>query len=143
MNLASIVLPLAFALPLAAQTNFCSSTLSAPGCGASLAIDFTPVGNAGNQTLTLTATGLQPNAHGLMVWGTMPINLPIGNGCSLLTDFLWGHTINVDGSGAWSWSRSWPASVTGQYYIQIGSFDLDASHNLVFAATECKLAFCQ
>lgn len=136
------LLPLACALPLAAQSFVCSATQSAPGCGPSLDVSFRPIGTAGNQQLTLAATGLHGASHGLMVWGTTPINVPLGNGCSLLTDFLWGHLFMTDDTGFWTWSRSWPASVTGQFYMQVGSFQIDPFGALDIRASDCQFAVC-
>lgn len=144
MNLiAPFVLSFTLGASLLAQGLTCTSTLTGLGCGGSLDITFTPVGQAGNQDMTLNASGLHPDAFGLMVWGVVPINVPLGAGCSLLTDFVWGHTIQTDSLGEWSWSRTWPASSPGFYYIQFGSFVLDPSNNLELRVSDCKRAQCQ
>ena len=75
-----------------------------------------------------------------MIWGVTPTSIPIGN-CSILTEFVWGHTILANGAGQYDWSRSWPASVMpGFYYIQIGNFGFDQNNNFVLVGTEAKLA---
>lgn len=143
-TLSSLLLPLAFAVPLAAQTTSCSAPLLGLGCGATLDITFTPEGTSGNQRIDLAAHGLHPNAIGVMVWGQTGINLPLGAGCTMWTDFLWGHLIQTDALGDWSWSRVWPASsMPGYYHIQFGSFVIDANGSLEIRAADARTAQCQ
>lgn len=137
------VLVASLALTTASFAQTCTATTVGTGCGGTLNIQFTPQGGAGNQRIDITATGLLPNTHGIMIWGVTPTSIPIGN-CSILTEFVWGHTILANGAGQYDWSRSWPASVMpGFYYIQIGNFGFDQNNNFVLVGTEAKLAQCQ
>lgn len=131
------------ALSAAALAQTCTATLVGPGCGGTLDIQFTPQGGSGNQRINITASGLLPNTHGIMIWGVTPASVPVGSGCTMLTEFVWGHTILADSLGEYDWSRSWPASVMpGFYYIQIGNFGFDQNNNFVIVGTEAKLAQC-
>jgi hypothetical protein len=141
--LASGLLALGLAVSAAAQGPTCTSSLAGLGCGASLAVSFTDLGGAGNHKLSLDATGLFPNAQGMMVWGVTPIYVPITTGCPMLVDFLWGHMIQTDAFGNWSWDRSWPASVVGFYYIQFGTFRFNAAGTFELCVSDCKRAECQ
>ena len=143
MKIASLVAALALTGAAAAQGFTCTSVLYGAGCGGTLNITFSPQGGGGNQTIDIHATGLQPNVHGIMCWGVDPANIDLGNGCTLLVDFVWGHTILTNSLGEFDWSRTWPSSVVGHYYIQIGSFTFDASNNFVIVGTDAKLATCQ
>jgi hypothetical protein len=140
----SVSASLAFLLaPLAAQAT-CSSTVHAPGCGPSLAVTFAPNGPAGNNRIDITATELFPKSWGIMIWGDTPTQWAISPTCNLNVLFTWGHTFQVDAQGQFSWSRVWPASSTpGQYFIQIGSFDLDAAGNWTIVGTDAVRAQCQ
>lgn len=120
----------------------CNSTLSGTSCGPTLSVVFVPQGQGGGNDLTLTASGLHPNSFGIMVWGTIPLNVPLGN-CPMLTDFLWGHFVQIDSQGSHSWSRNWPGSAIGGFLIQFGSFVPDALGNLDILTTDCKYAYCQ
>lgn len=142
MRLVPLALAAALAAPAFAQVHTCTSALAGLGCGASLSVTFTAVGQAGNHDLRLDVSGLHPDAWGLMVFGDTPAVIPLPSGCTLWTAFLWGHTIKSDALGEFSWSRSWPASANAQYYIQFGSFVLDASGNLELRASDCHHAEC-
>ncbi|MFY9341192.1 MAG: hypothetical protein WAT39_01800 [Planctomycetota bacterium] len=132
---------IAFALAgsLVAQ-NQCISSVSAPGCGPTATITFTPQGANGNNRIDLTCNGLHPNGLGLMVWGQTPVNIPFGN-CPLLVEFQWGHLINLDSAGSYSWSRVWPWWADGYYYIQFGSI-LDLSGQFTLLSTDRMRAEC-
>lgn len=141
MKLATLALALATS-PLTAQF-VCSSTLVGNGFGPTLDVTFAPVGNAGNQTITVAGGGLDTAGVSVMVWGLTNLGglpLPLG-GCPLFTEFTWGHVINPDAGGNYSWSRSWPASVTGQYYIQLGTL-ANANGLLSLTSTDCRVAIC-
>ena len=48
-----------------------------------------------------------PAGISIMAWGQtlLPgVPLPLG-GCPLYTQFIWGHVVNPDAAGTWSWSR--------------------------------------
>ena len=126
---------------LAAQTNVCTTQVAGTGCGPQLAVSFAPVGNAGNQTITVDVSAMNPAGIGLMVWGRDVINVPVF-GCFAYTNFLWGHPINPDGNGQWSWSRSWPNSVQGYYRIQIATLGPDPLGNIEINLTDCVVAEC-
>jgi hypothetical protein len=115
--------------------NVCSSTIAATSCGPTVTATFTPVGNAGNHTLTLTCNGLDPNGIGLMTWGLNQVNIPFPT-CPMLNDFVWGHVVNLDATGSYSWSRAWPASATGYYYVQFGSIVIESSGAFVLRTTD-------
>ena len=119
----------------ALSQNVCTSTLAASSCGPTLTATFTPVGNAGNHRIELTCNGLDPNGIGLMVWGTQQVNIPLPN-CPMLNDFIWGHVVNLDATGSYSWSRSWPASVNGYYFVQFGSITFPAAGGFVVLSTD-------
>ncbi len=141
IKIATLVTSLLLTSAAMAQLS-CSSAITGAGCGATLNINFTPQGGGGNQRIDLTATGLLPNVHGMMVWGYNPATIALPSGCTLFVDFAWGHNILTNAQGEFNWSRTWPASVTGQYHIQIGSFTFDANNNFVLAATDARLAQC-
>jgi hypothetical protein len=142
-HLATLAL-LALSTPLLAQGFTCSSSLHGLGCGGSLDVTFAPVGAGGNQTLTVRAYNLHPNEMGVMVFGVIPAMIEITPGCIMWEEFSWGHLVNVDSLGEWSWSRSWPASVNPLFYfIQVGSFVIDGEGNLELRATDAKRAQCQ
>ncbi|HEX5051491.1 MAG TPA: hypothetical protein VFZ65_06940 [Planctomycetota bacterium] len=127
---------------LAAQTNVCSTAIGGIGCGPHLGVTFTPVGLAGNNTITVDVSGLDPAGIGLMAWGLTPINVPIWGGCNAYTDYIWGHVVNPDAAGEWSWSRSWPNSVQNSYRIQVAGLGLDTTGNLAITLTDCVVATC-
>lgn len=137
----SLAAQLLLCASLAAQFT-CTSTIVGPGCGPLLTITFAPVGMAGNQDMTLTATGLAPDSWGVMVWGTQTFSLPLG-GCLLHTEMIWGHVFHTDPSATFSYSRTWPASSPGSYNIQIGTLQIDAVGNLFVQGTNANLASCQ
>ena len=141
--LASSLLALGLASSALAQGLTCTSTLVGAGCGASLGVTFTAVGGAGNKRLDLDATGLFPDAQGMMVWGVSPTNVPLTTGCAMFTEFIWGHMIQTDSFGTWSWSRSWPASAIGFYYIQFGTFRFDSAGVFQLVVSDCKRVECQ
>lgn len=129
--------------PLPAQVS-CASTAHALGCGPSLSVAFAPNGGAGNNRIDITATGLFPSSWAIMIWGDTPTQFPITPTCDLNVIFTWGHTFQADARGEFKWSRVWPASSTpGQYYIQIGSFDLDAAGNWTILGTNAVRARCE
>lgn len=140
--LATLAMVAVLALPATAQGPTCTSSLLGAGCGPSLTITFTPVGGAGNHTIEVSASGLHQNGLGVMAWGVTQLNVPLGGGCSLLTSMDWGHIVNLDATGSFSWSRSWPASVIGFYNIQFGSVVLDPFNNLQILTSDCKRAEC-
>ena len=133
---------LACAAPLTAQQNICVTQLAGSGCGPTLDVTFTPAGNAGNNKITISGTGLHADGVGVMVWGTMPLNMPVFGDCFAYTDFIWGHRINIDASGSWIWSRSWPGSIQGSYRIQLASVGLDGTGNLTIMTSDCVVASC-
>lgn len=143
MNHLATLAVLALGSTLLAQGPTCSSSLHGLGCGATLDVTFTPVGGGGNHRIDVLGGGMHPDSFGLMVWGVVPTNIPLGNGCALLTEFSWGHLINVDALGEWSWSRSWPASASGlSYYIQLGSFVFDGPNGFEVRVSDAKRAEC-
>jgi hypothetical protein len=124
---------LTLAGPALAQT--CTSTIAATSCGPTLTATFTPVGNGGNHTIELTCHGLDPNGIGLMGFGQQLVNISFP-GCPMLNDFIWGHVVNLDATGSHTWSRSWPQSVQGYYYVQFGSVTFPASGGFVVMTTD-------
>jgi hypothetical protein len=130
----------AFASLSTAQQT-CSTTLVAASCGPQLAITFTPVGGAGNHTIELTCSGLDPNGIGVMIWGVQQTFVPLPS-CPLLTEFVWGHIVNLDATGSHTWSRSWPASVDGYFLIQFGSLTVSPSGNWNVLSTDLMRAQC-
>jgi hypothetical protein len=132
---------LALGTSLLAQGPTCSSSLIGLGCGAQLTVTFTPQGGAGNHTIEVAGTGMHPDSFGLMVWGQTPVNIPLGGGCTLWTEFAWGHLINVDSLGEWSWSRTWPAWALGYFDIQLGSFLFDPTFEV--RVSNAERAVCQ
>ena len=120
----------------------CTSTSVASSC-ASLSVTFTPQGLGGNQTITVSATGLHPNAAGVMNWGLIQWSAPLpGPGCLLLCDFVWGHKFQTNDLGEFSWSRTWPNWYQQYFYMQVGSWEV-VQGNLEFISTDCKYAGCQ
>jgi hypothetical protein len=124
-----------------AQQNVCTTQIDGVGCGPQLTVSFAPSGSAGNQTITVDVAGMYPGGIGLMAWGQMPLNVPLF-GCTAYTDFMWGHPVNPDANGQWSWSRSWPNSVQGFYRIQVASLGLDTIGNITVHLTDCVVAQC-
>ncbi|MFN3243179.1 MAG: hypothetical protein ACE37K_16885 [Planctomycetota bacterium] len=145
MNFRSFAITIAaLAAPVAAQFNVCSSSLLGTGCGPTLDVTFTPVGNAGNQQITISGGGLDPAGITVMVWGLNNLGgfpLPLG-GCPVYTEYLWGHNINPDAAGFYSWSRSWPNSVQGQYNIQLGTLYVNANNEFAIETSEARVAIC-
>lgn len=136
----SSVLATLCASTLSAQVT-CSTTLAGVGCGPGLNVSFSPVGTAGNNTITVDVSGLDPSGIGLMAWGQTALNVPLF-GCTAYTDYLWGLHINPDPSGNWSWSRSWPNSVPGFYRIQVASLSISPVGNLDITLSDCVVAQC-
>ena len=128
---------LALAAPALAQT--CTSAIAAASCGPTLTITFTPVGNAGNNTIELTCNGLDPAGIGFMWWGQAQLNVQLPGCCPLLNDFHWGHPVNLDANGSYSWSRTWPHWAIGYYYIQIASIAV-VNDQLVIQTTDSMIA---
>ena len=120
----------------------CTTQLAGVGCGPQLNVSFTPVGGAGNNTITVDVSGLDPAGIGLMAWGQTALNVPLF-GCTAYTDYLWGLHINPDPNGQWSWSRSWPNSVPGFYRIQVASLSLNQMGNIDITLSDCLVAQCQ
>jgi hypothetical protein len=116
----------ALALAGSALAQTCTSTIAATSCGPTLTATFTPVGNGGNHTIELTCHGLDPNGIGLMGFGQQLVNISFP-GCPMLNDFIWGHVVNLDATGSFTWSRSWPASAITYYYVQFGSVTITPS----------------
>jgi hypothetical protein len=134
---------LLLASSLTAQAT-CSAVTHAPGCGPALSVSFSPNGAAGNNRIDLVATELFPKSWGIMIWGDTPTQWAISPTCSLYVLFTWGHTFQADATGSYAWSRVWPAASTpGQYYIQVGSFSLDAAGNWTIVGTDAVRAQCQ
>ena len=128
---------------LAAQNHVCTVTAAGSGCAA-LTVTLTPQGNGGANDLTLHASGLHPQSFGGMVWGMTPITgllLPFGS-CPLLTDFVWGHYFQTDAAGEYDWSRSWPGSFDGYFYMQMGSVFVNAAGDADVRSTDCWLVQC-
>jgi len=143
-TIAFAILAIAVAVTSAtAQLNVCSASTVGNGCGPTLTVSFSPVGTAGNQAITVDGTGLHLDGVSIMVWGSNPVNvtLPFGN-CPMFTTFLWGHPINATGTGSYNWTRSWPNSVQGQYYIQLASLSTTASGEFDIRTSNCELAIC-
>ena len=135
------LVPLLLASVASAQLT-CTSTSVASSC-ATLSVTFTPVGMGGNQTITVSATGLHVNAPGVMNWGATQVFAPLpGPGCFLLCDFVWGHKFMTNDLGEMSWSRSWPHHYQYFWLIQVGSWDLVAG-NLEFISTDLHYSGCQ
>jgi hypothetical protein len=113
------------------------------GC-AQLVVTMTPQGNGGTHDLVLTATGLHQHSIGGMIWGMESLNVPVipGSACPLLTNYVWGHSFMTDPSGTASWSRAWPGSFHGFFYMQMGSLFIDGSGNVDVITTDCKLVQC-
>ncbi len=145
MRFTTLLLTLAaLSAPAAAQSNICSSSIIGSGCGPTLDVSFAPNGNAGNQNITVSGSGLRTSGLTIMTWGvvnTGGILLPYG-GCSLHTVFVWGHNINPDPGGNYSWTRSWPSWVQGSYYIQLGTLFLDANGGFGIETSEARVAVC-
>ncbi len=76
-----------------------------------------------------------------MVWGTLNISVPIG-GCPLHTEFLWGHVFHTDPTGTFDYSRVWPASADGAFYMQVGTIHVDALGVLTMQSSNSILASC-
>jgi len=119
----------------------CTVTNVAPSCGPVIGVTFTPVGAGGNQTITVSATGLHPDSQGVMNWGATQLFVPLPGGCPLLCDFVWGHKFVTNDFGEFSWSRTWPHWYQYSWLMQVGSWDLIAG-NLEFRSTDLKLAEC-
>ena len=128
---------LALSVPALAQSF--SSAIAAASCGPTLTVTFTPVGAAGNHTIELTCAGLDPTGIGFMWWGQTQTNFVLPNSCPILNDFLWGHPVNLDSTGSFTWSRSWPAWAVGYYYIQFGSIIL-VGNDLALQTTDSVIA---
>lgn len=117
----------------------CTVTSAGESCGPNLAVSFAPVGNAGNYTITMTATGLHPNSLLGLYWGDAPLSLPIpGSSCLLLINPIWGTFHTTDATGSFSYGRTWPHWATADYYMQMGS--INANNQIL--STNAKLASC-
>jgi hypothetical protein len=124
---------------IASAQQYTASPAGAGCGGAHLEVTFTPVGNAGNNTITITATGLHPHSVGGMIFGATSeaIGPVLGPDCFVRTLSIWSTQFGIDNDGVQVWQRSWPASVLGYYYIQLGSLNLDT---LEVKFTNCVLA---
>lgn len=142
-TLTTTVSTLLLTVSLAAQSPVCTTVVDGIGCGPQLDVNFVPVGTAGNNHITVDVGGLDPTGIGIMGWGTIPLNLPLTTGCNAYTDFLWGHIVNPDGAGDWSWFRSWPSWALTSYRIQVAGLALDSEGDLVLTLTDCVVASCQ
>ena len=140
MRTLSLTTTLLLAASLPAQLN-CTVTHVASSCGPQLTVTFRPLGG-GNQRLDLTATGLHPNAITILAFGDQQVNVPLGGGCLLLQNVIWNEIHMSDATGSFSWGRSWPQSVPGAYYMQMGSLVVNASNQLELLTTDCKLGAC-
>lgn len=144
MRIASIVPVLAACL----VTNFATAqlhcTVDAAGesCGPQLSVTFTPLGQGGNYDLRMVGTGLHANAFGGFVWGGAPMAVQLPGGCSILSDYIWGHYFQTDATGSASWSRSWPHWATIRFYMQMASLEILPNGELSILSTNCKLAGC-
>src|SRR5262245_22565950 len=98
MHLLPSAILLALCTSLAAQSHTCTISLSGTSCGPALDVTMSPVGTAGNDTLTLHASGLHPGSAGGMIWGMNPLSVPIlpSSSCLLLCDYVWGHAFQTD-----------------------------------------------
>jgi hypothetical protein len=134
------LVPLLLASVASAQLT-CTSTPVASSC-ATLSVTFTPQGMSGNQTITVSATGLHPQAQGVMNWGLQTFSAPLPGGCLLLCDFVWGHKFVSNDVGEFSWSRNWPHWYQQYFYMQVGTWEL-VQGNLEFISTDCKYSGCQ
>jgi hypothetical protein len=135
------VLAASIATTLPAQL-MCTNQVVGTGCGPQLDVSFTPVGAAGNNTITVDVAGLDPVGVGLMAWGQTALSVPLF-GCTAYTDYLWGLHINPDPNGEWSHSRAWPNWAVGFYRIQIVTLGPDPMGNLAINMSDCVLAECQ
>jgi hypothetical protein len=120
-----VALAAVLSLTTIACAQVCSSTVAVASCGPTMTVTFAPVGGAGNHTVEVSCQGLDPSGIGLMVWGQTPVTVPFPN-CPLLVEFQWGHIINLDATGSYTWSRTWPAWALGYYLIQMGSVQIDS-----------------
>ncbi|MEZ6037265.1 MAG: hypothetical protein R3F29_07275 [Planctomycetota bacterium] len=123
----------------------CTVTSAGQGCGPVLTVTYTPNGQGGGHIIDVMVDGLDPAGIGLMIWGTYNFDVPIPtfSMCPLHTDALWGHFINADSTGHWDWQRSWPGSVIGGYYIQMGELVFDPNGDLDIHTSNCAWAECQ
>jgi hypothetical protein len=128
---------------LTAQTHVCTVTDAGNGC-APLVVTMTPQGGGGVHDLVLTASGLHPSSFGGMIWGMSQLNVAVipGSLCPLLTDYVWGHYFQTSPSGDYSWSRAWPGTFHGYFYMQMGSVFVDANGYVDARTTDCKLVQC-
>lgn len=140
-HLALLAGALALAGSSLAQGPTCTATVAAVSCGPTLTVTFTPVGNAGNHRLELTCSGLDPNGIGIMSWGQQQVNIPFVQ-CPMLNDFIWGHFVNLDSTGSYTWGRSWPASAIGYFYIQFASVTFPAGGGFIVLSTDSMRAEC-
>lgn len=142
MTLRIAVLALAIASSASAQFN-CSASTYGAGCGPVMTFQFAPQGNGGNRNFDITCAGLQPGVIGVMAWGVQPINALLGGGCTLYTDYVWGHTFQTGPLGDFSWSRTWPAgAMPSTYYIQFGSVEFLSDGSLNLRASNAMRAAC-
>lgn len=127
---------------LASAQLQCSVTAAGESCGPQISVTFTPLGNSGNYDMQMVGTGLHANAFGGFAWGASPLAVPLPGGCSILCDYIWGHYFQTDGTGAASWSRSWPHWATITFYMQMASLEVLPSGELSILTTNCKIAGC-
>lgn len=120
----------------------CFSNPAGSSCGPTLAVTFTPVGQAGNYDMQMVGQGLHPHTAGLFVWGANPVSITLPGGCMLLTDYIWGHSFMTDATGTATWGRSWPHWATITFYMQMGSVQFLTNGSFEARTTECRLAGC-
>ena len=139
----SLIVSSALCAALASQNHVCTVTDAGTGCRP-LVVTLTPQGFGGAHDLVLTASNLHPQAFGGMVWGMESLNVPIipGSACPLLTNYVWGHYFQTDTTGSYTWSRAWPGTFHGFFYMQMGSIFVDGNGNVDALTTDCKLAQC-
>ena len=69
--------------------------------------------------------------------------MPLGGGCNLYMDYVWGHTFQTGPLGDFNWSRTWPAGAMPQtYLIQFGSVEFLPDGQLNLRASNAMRAAC-
>lgn len=137
-----LLLTTLFACAISAQTYQLEDV--GPGCDGAPTLDVLLEDRGTNGRITIQAFDIDPVAHDMMIMSfgvdlVGPVALPLGD-CPMYSPFIWGLWVNYGVADNWSWSRAWPASVIGHYYIQLATYNADTG---VITTSNCQKAMHQ
>lgn len=122
------------------KSTTCTLTPYGAGCGPQLAGGSVAVGN--NHVISLMLTGGYANGFALSFVGTQALNLPIGGGCSLLSNAVVVSVLKTDAKGECLETWKVPLTKLATAYHQMLPIGIKGN-DLVFSASngmklECK-----